>query len=132
MIYKHIQNDEFNITINSSWYNSKSVGNTDTSKISGFKIDSDGLLLRMEYLKLDYINNPTNTCSFACMDATGSRNILKNLLPPTFGSPGDFGQNLYYSHNNGALQQIYQLGTLTSLPFGAPLVDSEKRNYYFL
>ena len=30
---------------------------------------------------------------FVRMDATGSRNILKNLLPPTFGSPGDFGQN---------------------------------------
>ena len=118
------------ISINSTWYNDKIKDSANIS-VGSFKKDASNVILRMEKIKLDYVNN--GGAAFVCTDNNGT-NILQNIIPSNYASSG-YSISLEYEKSNGVLKPIGWLATRaqlagnafvgSSVNFGGALFDAK-------
>ena len=118
------------ISINSTWHNDKtkdSAGNI----IGTFQTDASNVILRMERIKLDYVDN--GGAAFVCRDNNGT-NILQNIIPSNYATSG-FSISLEYEKDSGVLKPVGWLATRSQLAgnafvgssvnFGGALFDAK-------
>jgi predicted transcriptional regulator len=117
VLQTYLRNDDPNITIDSTWFNSK------TPTPSAFQISDDQLSLRFIEIPLDYIEN--KGAAFCVLDNNGN-NILKNVIPASFGSATLFGHQFKYTQSGTrALGPFLTSRGTFGKKFGAPLLDNE-------
>ena len=119
VLQTYLRNDDPNITIDSDWFNSK----TPTGTPSAFQISDDQLSLRFIEIPLDYIEN--KGAAFCVLDKHGN-NILKNVIPASFGSATLFGHQFKYTQSGSrAIGPFLTSRGTFGKKFGAPLLDNE-------
>ena len=117
------------ISINYAWFTSKT--DSDGKFYVDSKTDDSRTILRLENIKLDYLQSSTSyTSSFVCLDLNGT-NILQNLIPFNYSDSG-YSMSLAYKYNN-ELNNVGWLFSKTdlidkigddSIKFGGALIDA--------
>jgi len=118
------------ISINATWYTDKTQDNSNNT-VGSFQKDASNVILRMEKIKLDYVNN--GGAAFVCIDNNGT-NILQNIIPSNYASSG-YSISLEYEKTDGTLKPIGWLATRSQLAgnafvgssvnFGGALFDAK-------
>jgi hypothetical protein len=125
-----LENGISDISINDTWYNDKTK-NSSNQSIGTFQKEASNVILRMEKIKLDYVNN--GGAAFVCIDNNGT-NILQNIIPSNYASSG-YSISLEYEKTSGVLKPIGWLATRSqlaanayvgsSVDFGGALFDAK-------
>ena len=117
------------ISINDTWFNEKkdmggSFGVDSTS-------DENRTILRLENIKLDYLENKSS--SFICKDLNG-KNILQNLIPANYATSG-YSMSIKYKNDSDVLMPMNWLASKSDLQtstyinevvsFGGALFDAK-------
>jgi len=117
------------ISINDTWFNEKkdmggSFGVDSTS-------DENRTILRLENIKLDYLENKSS--SFICKDLNG-KNILQNLIPANYATSG-YSMSIKYKNDSDVLMPMNWLASKSdlqtstyineSVSFGGALFDAK-------
>ena len=125
-----LENGISDISVNAAWYNDKTK-NSSSQSIGTFQKEASNVILRMEKIKLDYVNN--GGAAFVCIDNNGT-NILQNIIPSNYASSG-YSISLEYEKTSGVLKPIGWLATRSqlaanayvgsSVDFGGALFDAK-------
>jgi len=125
-----LENGISDISVNTTWYNDKTK-NSSNQSIGTFQKEASNVILRMEKIKLDYVNN--GGAAFVCIDNNGT-NILQNIIPSNYASSG-YSISLEYEKTSGVLKPIGWLATRSqlaanayvgsSVDFGGALFDAK-------